>query len=52
MCVCVCVKVGRQYESENEEELKDKIDFMNEREPSPLLGECHKLTRALYSWSS
>ncbi|XP_064394922.1 dynein axonemal assembly factor 5-like [Halichondria panicea] len=30
-------KVGRQYEAENEEELKDKIDFVTQREPSPLL---------------
>ena len=32
-------QVGRQYEAENEEELKDKLDFVTQREPSPLLGE-------------
>lgn len=36
--VIVIVQVGVQYENENEEELKDKLDFMTHLQPSPHLG--------------
>ncbi len=43
---CTCIQfvlyffyqVGKKYLLENEEELKDRIDFMQQMEPTSLLG--------------
>ena len=32
------MQVGAKYELENEEELKDKLDFMQPLSPAPFLG--------------
>ncbi len=33
------LQIGAKYQLENEEELKDKIDFMHPITPAPFLGE-------------